>query len=86
MATKRSTTHGPTIKNKRMMSGGRGKISRYTRRFKDLYKRFIGINDANEKGKMEKMELWGKMNGIYKFLQLQKETYKVPYFMAFFFE
>jgi hypothetical protein len=24
---------------------------------------------------MEKMELWGKMNGIYKFLQLQKETY-----------
>jgi len=76
MKTKRSTTHGSTTKNKRIMSGGKGKISRYTRRFKDQYKRFIGINDADEKGKMEKMELWGKMNGIYKFLQVQKEKYK----------
>ena len=43
------------------MSGGKGKISKYTQRFKKQYKRFIGINDADEKGKMEKMEIWGKM-------------------------
>lgn len=76
MTTKRSTTHGSTRKNKRMMSGGKGKISKYTQIFKKQYKRFIGINDADEKGKMEKMKIWGKMNGIFKFLQVQKEKYK----------
>jgi hypothetical protein len=76
MTIKHSRPHGTTRKNKRMMSGGKGKISKYTQRFKKQYKRFIGINDADEKGKMEKMEIWGKMNGIYKFLKADKETYK----------
>jgi hypothetical protein len=71
-----TTTRSPTRKNKRIMSGGKGKISKYTQRFKKQYKRFIGINDADEKGKMEKMEIWGKMNSIYKFLQAQNQTYK----------
>jgi hypothetical protein len=71
-----TTTRRPTRKNKRIMSGGKGKISKYTQRFKKQYKRFIGINDADEKGKMEKMEIWGKMNSIYKFLQAQNQTYK----------
>jgi hypothetical protein len=77
MTTKHTkTTRSPTRKNKRIMSGGKGKISKYTQRFKKQYKRFIEINDADEKGKMEKMEIWGKMNSIYKFLQAQNQTYK----------
>ena len=72
MKTKRTTTmHRPTRKNKRMMSGG-GKMSKITRRFKDHFKRFIGINDAN---KIKKCEAWGSLNGIFKFVEAQNTTY-----------
>ena len=64
--------HRPTRKNKRMMSGGRGKMSKITRRFKDHFKRFIGINDAN---KIKKCEAWGSLNGIFKFVEAQNTTY-----------
>ena len=63
--------HRPTRKNKRMMSGG-GKMSKITRRFKDHFKRFIGINDAN---KIKKCEAWGSLNGIFKFVEAQNTTY-----------
>ena len=59
------------------MSGGKGKISNYTQRFKKHYNRFIEINDTSDNSKLKKMEIWGQMKGIYKFLQLQKATYKV---------
>lgn len=36
MTIKHSTTHGSTRKNKRIMSGGKGKISNYTQRFKNI--------------------------------------------------
>jgi hypothetical protein len=77
MTIKHSTTHGSTRKNKRIMSGGKGKISNYTQRFKKHYNRFIEINDTSDNSKLKKMEIWGQMKGIYKFLQLQKATYKV---------
>ena len=73
MKTKRSTTHGSTRKNKRIMSGGKGKISSYTRRFKDHFKRYDNIDDNN---KIKKCESWGSLHGIFKFVQAQKETYK----------
>ncbi len=75
MKTKRSTPHGSTRKNKRMMSGGgKTKMSKITRRFKDHFKRFIGIDDNK---KIKKCESWGSLNGIFKFLKADKETYKV---------
>ena len=77
MTIKHSTRHGSTRKNKRIMSGGKGKISNYTQRFKKHYNRFIEINDTSDNSKLKKMEIWGQMKGIYKFLQLQKATYKV---------
>ena len=74
MKTKHSTTHGTTIKNKRMMSGGgKSKMSKITRRFKDHFKRFFKIDDNN---KIKKCESWGSLNGIFKFLKADKETYK----------
>ena len=73
MKTKHTTTmHRPTRKNKRTMSGGRGKMSKITRRFKDHFKRVIGINDAN---KIKKCEAWGSLNGIFKFVEAQNTTY-----------
>jgi hypothetical protein len=78
MTTKHTkTTRRPTRKNKRMMSGGRGKISNYTQRFKNHYKRFITIDDNNDDGKLKKVEIWGGMEGIYKFVKAQSQTYKV---------
>ncbi len=63
-----------TSKNKRAMSGGRGKISRYTQKFKRSYNRFIKIgDDANSRSK--KIEEWGRMRGIYKFLKFQNDKY-----------
>jgi len=65
--------HNPTRKNKRTMSGGRGKMSKLTRRFKNHFDRFHNIDYAN---KMQKCEAWGSLNGIFKFVQAQNQTYK----------
>ncbi len=65
--------HNPTRKNKRTMSGGRGKMSKITRRFKNHFDRFHNIDYAN---KMQKCEAWGSLNGIFKFVQAQNQTYK----------
>ena len=73
MKTKHTTTmHRPTRKNKRTMSGGRGKMSKITRRFKDHFDRFIGIKNAK---KIQKCEAWGSLNGIFKFVEAQNTTY-----------
>ena len=78
MTTKHTkTTRSPNRKNKRIMSGGKGKISKYTQRFKNHYKRFITIDDNNDDGKLKKVEIWGGMEGIYKFVKAQNQTYKV---------
>ena len=58
------------------MSGGKGIISTYTRRFKDLYKKFIGISDTDNTKKIKKMEAWGGLTGIYKFLKVDEKTFK----------
>jgi hypothetical protein len=76
MKTKRTVTHNSTKKNKRTMSGGKGIISTYTRRFKDLYKKFIGISDTDNTKKIKKMEAWGGLTGIYKFLKVDEKTFK----------
>jgi hypothetical protein len=67
-----TTTRRPTRKNKRIMSGG-GKMSKITRRFKDHFKRFFNIN---ENDKIKKCEAWGSLNGIFKFVEAQNQTYK----------
>ena len=76
MKTKRTVTHNSTKKNKRTMSGGKGIISTYTRRFKDRYKKFIGISDTDDTKKIKKLEAWGSLTGIYKFLEVDKKTFK----------
>lgn len=73
MKTKRTVNHGSTKKNKRTMSGGKGIISTYTRRFKDRYKKFIGISDTDDTKKIKKLEAWGGLTGIYKFLEVNKK-------------
>lgn len=57
------------------MSGGKGIISTYTRRFKDRYKKFIGISDTDDTKKIKKLEAWGGLTGIYKFLEVNKKKY-----------
>ena len=76
MKTKRTVTHNSTKKNKRTMSGGKGIISTYTRRFKDCYKKFIRISDTDDTTKIKKLEAWGGLTGIYKFLEVNKKTFK----------
>jgi hypothetical protein len=66
------------VKNskKRVMSGGKGKVSRYTQKFKQAYKRFMKIGDNDDdNSKLKKMEEWGRMRGIYKFLKFQNHKY-----------
>jgi hypothetical protein len=58
------------------MSGGKGIISTYTRRFKDRYKKFIGISDGDDTKKIKKLEAWGGLTGIYKFLKVDEKKYK----------
>lgn len=58
------------------MSGGKGIISTYTRRFKDRYKKFIGISDSDDTKKIKKLEAWGGLTGIYKFLKVDEKKYK----------
>ena len=65
-------------KNKRggAMSGGKGKVSRYTQKFKQSYNRFMKIGDNDDdNSKLKKMEEWGRMRGIYKFLKFQNHKY-----------
>jgi hypothetical protein len=76
MKTKRTVTHNSTKKNKRTMSGGKGIISTYTRRFKDCYKKFIRIGDTDDTKKIKKLEAWGGLTGIYKFLKVDEKMYK----------
>jgi hypothetical protein len=76
MKTKRTVTHNSTKKNKRTMSGGKGIISTYTRRFKDCYKKFIRIGDTDNTKKIKKLEAWGGLTGIYKFLKVDEKMYK----------
>ena len=76
MKTKLTVNHGSTKKNKRTMSGGKGIISTYTRRFKDRYQKFIGISDTDATKKIKKLEAWGSLTGIYKFLEVDKKTFK----------
>jgi hypothetical protein len=76
MKTKRTVTHNSTKKNKRTMSGGKGIISTYTRRFKDCYKKFIRIGDTDGTKKIKKLEAWGGLTGIYKFLKVDEKKYK----------
>jgi hypothetical protein len=73
MVTKRKCG---TSKMKRMMSGGKGKVSMYTQKFKQSYNRFINIGDSDDdNSKLKKMEEWGRMRGIYKFLKYQNKKY-----------
>ena len=58
------------------MSGGKGIISTYTRRFKDCYKKFIRISDTDDTTKIKKLEAWGGLTGIYKFLKVDEKMYK----------
>ena len=67
-----------TKKRKRggAMSGGKGKVSRYTQKFKQSYNRFMKIGDNDDdNSKLKKMEEWGRMRGIYKFLKFQNHKY-----------
>ena len=58
------------------MSGGKGKVSRYTQKFKQSYNRFMKIGDNDDdNSKLKKMEEWGRMRGIYKFLKFQNHKY-----------
>ena len=57
------------------MSGGKGIISTYTRRFKDRYKKFIGISENDVTKKIKKLEAWGGLIGIYKFLEVDNIKY-----------
>jgi hypothetical protein len=62
--------------NKKAMSGGKGQVSRYTQKFKQAYKRFMKIGDNDDdNSKLKKMEEWGRMRGIYKFLKFQNHKY-----------
>ena len=66
-----------TSKNKRAMSGGRGKIGKYTQKFKRSYKRFVNIGDTgDDESRFKKMEEWGRMRNIYNFLKIQNDKYK----------
>jgi hypothetical protein len=78
MATKmKKTKCMGTSKNKRAMSGGRGKIGKYTQKFKRSYKRFVNIGDTgDDESRFKKMEEWGRMRNIYNFLKIQNDKYK----------
>ena len=59
------------------MSGGRGKIGKYTQKFKRSYKRFVNIGDTgDDESRFKKMEEWGRMRNIYNFLKIQNDKYK----------
>ena len=66
-----------TSKNKRAMSGGRGKIGKYTQKFKRSYNRFVEIEDKGDvDSRFKKMDEWGRMRNIYNFLKIQNDKYK----------
>jgi hypothetical protein len=70
-----------TSKNKRAMSGGgggKGRVSRYTKKFKKCYENFSKIAESdtddvkNDDTKIRKMEEWGRLRGIYTYLKSKK--------------
>ena len=70
-----------TSKNKRAMSGGgggKGRVSRYTKKFKKCYENFSKIAESdtddvkNDDTKIRKMEEWGRLRGIYTYLNSKK--------------
>ncbi len=66
-----------TSKNKRAMSGGRGKIGKYTQKFNRSYNRFVEIEDKGDvDSRFKKMDEWGRMRNIYNFLKIQNDKYK----------
>jgi len=68
---------GTKRKMKRVMSGGRGKISKYTQKFKRSYNRFVNIKDKGDvDSRFKKMDEWGRMRNIYNFLKIQNDKYK----------
>ncbi len=67
-----------TSKNKRAMSGGsggKGRVSRYTKKFRKCYENFRKIAESdtndikNDDTKIKKMEEWGRLRGIYTYLK-----------------
>ena len=67
-----------TSKNKRAMSGGsggKGRVSRYTKKFRKCYENFRKIAESdpndikNDDTKIRKMEEWGRLRGIYTYLK-----------------
>jgi hypothetical protein len=70
-----------TSKNKRAMSGGsggKGRVSRYTQKFKKCYSSFINIPESdadevkNDNTKIKKIQEWGRLRGIYTYLKSRK--------------
>ena len=70
-----------TSKNKRVMSGGsggKGRVSRYTKKFRKCYENFLKIAEShaddvkNDDTKIRKMEEWGRLRGIYTYLNSKK--------------
>ena len=70
-----------TSKNKRAMSGGgggKGRVSRYTKKFRKCYENFRNIAESdpndikNDDTKIRKMEEWGRLRGIYTYLNSKK--------------
>ena len=70
-----------TSKNKRVMSGGgggKGRVSRYTKKFRKCYENFRKIAESNtndiinDDTKIRKMEEWGRLRGIYTYLKSKK--------------
>jgi hypothetical protein len=70
-----------TSKNKRVMSGGgggKGRVSRYTKKFRKCYENFLKILESNSNDiknddtKIRKMEEWGRLRGIYTYLKSKK--------------
>ena len=77
----KKTKYVGTSKNKRAMSGGKGrqgKVSKYTQKFKNCYNIFTKISESdtddlkNDDTKIRKMEEWGRLRGIYTYLKSKK--------------
>ena len=81
MKKMKNTRYIGTSKNKRVMSGGgggKGRVSRYTKKFKSCYNIFTKISESdaddlkNDDTKIRKMEEWGRLRGIYTYLKSKK--------------
>jgi hypothetical protein len=67
-----TTKYSPTRKNKRMMSGGKGKskYSKYATKFKRTCKAFKKFTDENDE--INRVAKWGELRGIYGVLMNKK--------------